>query len=165
MVGRSVGWSRFTSFYDFISVTSQLLPEWSSALKYGPCPPTRNIGSRVSGLVFFISSRKKQGVIKVKNKVSLWLLKHGFSFRYSRRSLWPSSLGSGPRGAYDFTWGNLFFNFSTFPPSGHALMAQILNAESRPILTRLDTCCVQFGRSNNVKTALDSNMLPTNTAR
>ena len=41
-VGRSVGRSRFTLFYDFSD---------SSDLKYGPCPPARDFGSRVSGLV------------------------------------------------------------------------------------------------------------------
>ena len=50
-VGRSVGWSHFTFFYVFYSLTSLLLPKWSSDLKYGPCPPTRDWGSRVSGLV------------------------------------------------------------------------------------------------------------------
>ena len=28
-------------FYDFISLTSLLLPKWSDDLKYGPCLPTR----------------------------------------------------------------------------------------------------------------------------
>ena len=28
-------------------------PKWSSDLKYGPCPPARDLGSRVSGSVFF----------------------------------------------------------------------------------------------------------------
>ena len=51
-VGRLVGWSHFTFFYDFISLTSLLLPKWSGDLKYGPCPPARDFGSRVSGLVF-----------------------------------------------------------------------------------------------------------------
>lgn len=32
-------------------MTSLLLPKWSSDLKYGPCPPARDFGSRVSGLV------------------------------------------------------------------------------------------------------------------
>ena len=50
----SVGWSHFTFFYDFISLTSLLLPKWSCDLKYGPCPPARGFGSRVSGLVFFL---------------------------------------------------------------------------------------------------------------
>ena len=50
-VGRSVGRSHFTFFYDFISLTSLLLPKWSGDLKYGPCPPARDFGSRVSGLV------------------------------------------------------------------------------------------------------------------
>ena len=51
LVGRSVGWSHFTFFYDLISLTSLLLPKWSGDLKYGPCPPARDFGSRVSGLV------------------------------------------------------------------------------------------------------------------
>ena len=29
-----------------------LLPKWSGDLKYGPCPPARDFGSRVSRLVF-----------------------------------------------------------------------------------------------------------------
>ena len=41
-VGRSEGWSHFTFFYDFISLTSLLLP------KCGPCPTARNFHSRVS---------------------------------------------------------------------------------------------------------------------
>ena len=28
------------------------MPKWSSDLKYGPCPPTRDFGSRVPGFVF-----------------------------------------------------------------------------------------------------------------
>ena len=52
-VGRLVGWSvTLNFFYDFISLTSLLLPKWSDNLKYGPCPPARDFGSRVSGLVF-----------------------------------------------------------------------------------------------------------------
>ena len=53
LVGRSVGWSNFTFFYDFISLTSLLLPKWSSDLKYGPCPPAHDFGSCVSSLVFW----------------------------------------------------------------------------------------------------------------
>ena len=52
-VGRLVGRSHFTFFYDFISLTSLLLPKWSGDLKYGPCPPARGFGSCVSGLVYF----------------------------------------------------------------------------------------------------------------
>ena len=33
-------------------MTSLLLPNWSSDLKYGPCPPARDLGSRVFGLVY-----------------------------------------------------------------------------------------------------------------
>ena len=53
-VGQSVGWSvghTLLFFYDFISLTSLLLPKWSGDLKNGPCPPARDFGSRVSGLV------------------------------------------------------------------------------------------------------------------
>ena len=56
-VGWSVGWSvTLYFFYDFISFISLLLPKWSGDLKYGPCPPARDFGSRVSGLVIFILS-------------------------------------------------------------------------------------------------------------
>ena len=52
-VGRSVDWSvTLYFFYDFISLTSLLLPKWSGDLKNGPCPPARDFGRRVSGLVF-----------------------------------------------------------------------------------------------------------------
>ena len=66
-VGQSVGWSVGRSvgrsvtlyfFYDFISLTSLLLPKWSGDLKYGPCPPARDFGSRVSGLVTHSKSQK-----------------------------------------------------------------------------------------------------------
>ena len=68
----SVGWS-FTLyfFYDFISLTSLLLPKWSD-LKYSPCPPV----SRVSGLVRIQqhieytgnkSSIIQRGVMKIKH--------------------------------------------------------------------------------------------------
>ena len=54
-VGRSVGWlvgrSHFTFEYVFCSLTILLLPKCSGELKYGPCPPARNWGSRVSSLV------------------------------------------------------------------------------------------------------------------
>ena len=56
-VGQSACWSVGRSvalyfFYDSISLTSLLLPKWSSDLKFGPCPPARDFGSRVSSLVF-----------------------------------------------------------------------------------------------------------------
>ena len=50
LVGRSVVWS--VTFYFFM--TSLLLPKWFSDLKYGPYPPARNFGSRVSGLVLLL---------------------------------------------------------------------------------------------------------------
>ena len=46
--------SRSVTFYFFLwfyFLTSLPLPKWSSDLKYGPCPPARDFGSRVSGLV------------------------------------------------------------------------------------------------------------------
>ena len=56
----SVGWlvGRLVTlyfFYDFYFRTSLLLPKWSNDLKYGPCPPARDFGSRVSGLVVSLS--------------------------------------------------------------------------------------------------------------
>ena len=45
-VRRSVGRSHFTFFYDFISLTSLLLPKWSGDLEYGHCPAARNLWSR-----------------------------------------------------------------------------------------------------------------------
>ena len=38
-------------FYDFYFWTSLLPAKWPSDLKYGPCPPSRDFGSHVSGLV------------------------------------------------------------------------------------------------------------------
>ena len=38
-------------FYDFIFLTTLLLPKWSGDLEYGPCPPLREFGGPVSGLV------------------------------------------------------------------------------------------------------------------
>ena len=45
--------NRSVTFYFFITLiflTSLLLPKWSCDLKYGPCLPARDFGSRVSGL-------------------------------------------------------------------------------------------------------------------
>ena len=52
-VGRLVRWlvSHTFLFFYFYFWTSLLLPKWSSDFKYGPCPPARDFGSRVSGLV------------------------------------------------------------------------------------------------------------------
>ena len=51
----SVGWfvTLYFFFYDFYFWTSLLWLIWSSDFKYGPCPPARDFGSRVSGLVYF----------------------------------------------------------------------------------------------------------------
>ena len=46
----SVRLSHFTFF--LLSLASLLLSKWSSDLKYSPCPPTCDWGSRVSDLVF-----------------------------------------------------------------------------------------------------------------
>ena len=54
-VRRSVRPSHFTFFGFLRSMASLLLPKWSSDLKYGPCPPARDWGSRVSGLVLSYS--------------------------------------------------------------------------------------------------------------
>ena len=57
LVRRSVGpYIRHTYFFVFFlwSLASQLLPKWSSDLKYIPCPPARDWGSCVSGLVHFL---------------------------------------------------------------------------------------------------------------
>ena len=53
-VPRSVGQSvtLLFLFYDLYSLTSLFRPKWSSDLKYGPCPPARDWGSRVFGLVY-----------------------------------------------------------------------------------------------------------------
>ena len=56
---RFVGWSvgmlvTLYFFYDFYVWTSPLLPKWSSDLKYGPCPPAYNFGSRASCLLLFL---------------------------------------------------------------------------------------------------------------
>ena len=50
-VGRSVGLSVTLYFFCDFFWTSLLLLKWSSDLKYGPSPPARDFGSRVSGLV------------------------------------------------------------------------------------------------------------------
>ena len=65
-VRRLVWWSvgHTLLFYDFYFLTSLLLPKWSSDLKYGPCPPARDFGSRVSGLVLFAPDDQK--LVRVK---------------------------------------------------------------------------------------------------
>ena len=51
LVRPSVRPSHFTFLGFLRSLASLLLPKRSSDLKYGPCPPARDWGSRVSGLV------------------------------------------------------------------------------------------------------------------
>ena len=70
-VGWSIGRSRFTFFYDFISLTSLLLPKWSGDLKYDPCPPARDFGSRVSGLVIVKKLLKEEQAFIDKQKDDL----------------------------------------------------------------------------------------------
>ena len=61
-VRRSVGPSHFT-FSALMGVLALLLlPKCSIDLNYGPCPPARDWGSRVSGLVLF----RVRGRIRVK---------------------------------------------------------------------------------------------------
>ena len=50
-VGPSVHLSHITFFGFLRFLASLLLPKWSD-LNFGPCPPARDWGSRVSGLVF-----------------------------------------------------------------------------------------------------------------
>ena len=70
-VGRLVGqWvsHTLTFFYDFISLTSLLLPKRSVDVKYSPCPPAHDFGSRVFGLVFSDFegySKSTQGIVFV----------------------------------------------------------------------------------------------------
>ena len=60
----SVRRSRFPFFMILFFFTSLLLPKWSSDLKYGPCPPARDWGSRVYGLV--LSVRMYIGILKIR---------------------------------------------------------------------------------------------------
>ena len=64
-----VGWSMVghVLLYDFF-LTPLLLPKCSSDLKYGPCPPAHNFGSRVSGLVFLNGSQKKSSRFRIKRE-------------------------------------------------------------------------------------------------
>ena len=52
-------------FYDFYFWTLLLQPKWSNDLKYGPCPPARDFGSRVSDLVVPIraANRRRKKVV------------------------------------------------------------------------------------------------------
>ena len=51
-VGWLVGWSHFYYLNEFYSLNFILiLPKWFCDPKYSPCPPARDCGSRVSGLV------------------------------------------------------------------------------------------------------------------
>ena len=59
-VRRSVGPSHFTFFGFLRFLASLLLPKWWSDLNYGPCPPARDWGSRVSGLVSYFHSWTSQ---------------------------------------------------------------------------------------------------------
>ena len=51
-VHRSICPSHFTFFGFLQFLASLLLRKWSGDLNYSPCPPARDWGSRVSGLVF-----------------------------------------------------------------------------------------------------------------
>ena len=53
-VGPSVRHTLLSRRLWFFFFALQLLPKCSTDLKYGPCPPTRDWGSRVTGLVFYL---------------------------------------------------------------------------------------------------------------
>ena len=53
-------------FYDFYLFTLLLLPKWSNELKYGPCPPARDFGSRVSSLVSNIERKETEAKTELK---------------------------------------------------------------------------------------------------
>ena len=59
-------------FYDFYFWTSLLLPKWSCDLKYGPCPPAHDFGSRVSGLVTITTHYRHLSYKGHSNKVISW---------------------------------------------------------------------------------------------
>ena len=54
-VGPSVRPPHFTFFGFLLFLASLLLLKWSDDLNYGPCPPARDWGSRVSGLVCMLA--------------------------------------------------------------------------------------------------------------
>merc|ERR1712121_164927 len=70
-VCRSVTFYFFYFFYDYYFWTSLLLPKWSSDLKYGPCPPARDFGSRVSGLVFGQRPRRGRSPVEHRGNLSV----------------------------------------------------------------------------------------------
>ena len=55
----SVCLSHFTFFGFLLFLASLLLPRRSGDLNYSPCPPARDCGSRVSGLVSYLTHRIK----------------------------------------------------------------------------------------------------------
>ena len=84
-VRRSVGPSHFTfsAFMGFLAIP--LLPKYSTDLKYGPCPPARDWGSRVSGLVILpLLGPLKAGITKIKKRCIYYLCrKNLYSFEKS----------------------------------------------------------------------------------
>ena len=75
LVGQSVGWSvgpvfTFLAFFSFLSLL--LLPKCSSdLLQRCSCPPVRDWGSRVSGLVFFFFDERRD---ICSNDLFVWLV-------------------------------------------------------------------------------------------
>ena len=62
----------FSAFFSFLALL--LLPKCSGDLKYGPCPPARDWGSRVSGLVFITAPAQP---FRTNGRASFWMrLKH-----------------------------------------------------------------------------------------
>ena len=68
----SVRLSHFTFLFFLRSLASLLLPKWWSDLKYSSCPPARDWGSRVSGLVL-TNPRHLLGSHQNLTKVNIYL--------------------------------------------------------------------------------------------
>ena len=120
-VHRSVGWSVTLNFFLWFYLTSLLLPKWTSDLKYGPSPPARDFGSRVSGLVN--ANATSTGTHKINKMVD--------STRQNVANLdwcWltdcprPTFRDLGPvLGLLQFLWCNICLSFclSVFPSEMH----------------------------------------------
>merc|ERR1712121_522024 len=91
-VCRSVTFYFFYFFYDYYFWTSLLLPKWSSDLKYGPCPPARDFGSRVSGLVFGQRPRRGRSPVEHRGNLSV----RPFCQIARIQAIWPKSKQNDP---------------------------------------------------------------------
>ena len=107
----SVGPSHFTFFGFLQSMASLLLPKWSSDRKYSPCPPARDWGSRVSGLVISWHTRLGWDWAQMKDFLKLFpdltnssylsLTKEGYGWTKTY------TLGSRIRWLRSCMWGQL----------------------------------------------------------